>query len=481
MPSRHAVDEPVGLAPVVARLAARHRARLPLRRPARGRCRDADLPLLLAGEEARRGTRRSSATAPSRAWPGPEAANNASAAGTLVTLLALGIPTTATAAVMLSAFQRYDLQPGPQLLREHPRRGVGTAGQPADRQRDAAGAQPAAGARCGPGCCTLPRPYLYSGILFFSILGSYSVNQNPTDILVLVVLGLLGFLMRRYGLPVVPTVIGVILGPTSEGKLRQALQVSNGDWSTLWGHRLLDHHVRRDRRPAHAGGRAGRRGAACLRLGGRPRPRSASARRSRREPGASPASSPSSARNPPPGSGPRRTPSPAARRAAPGGDGHGAAVAHDEDALPAVQVADLVQHARHPAGDHREGLAPGDRRRVVARHPGAEDRPQRRPTRPRRCRRAPRRRTPAGPRGHHVDAQHRGRDLGGLHGPRQGAGPDPRDPLPAEPLTQAAGLGPPGGAERPAVVGDQVRLVVGLAVAGEEERVVHCRSLMSPR
>jgi putative tricarboxylic transport membrane protein len=41
--------------------------------------------------------------------------------------------------------------------------------------------------------------------------------------------------MRRYGLPVVPTVIGVILGPTSEGKLRQALQVSNGDWSTLWG------------------------------------------------------------------------------------------------------------------------------------------------------------------------------------------------------------------------------------------------------
>jgi putative tricarboxylic transport membrane protein len=81
----------------------------------------------------------------------------------------------------------------------------------------------------------LPRPYLYSGILFFSILGGYSVNQNPPDILILVVLGLLGFVMRRYGLPVVPTVIGVILGPTSEGKLRQALQVSNGDWSTLWG------------------------------------------------------------------------------------------------------------------------------------------------------------------------------------------------------------------------------------------------------
>lgn len=165
---------------------------------------------------------------------GPEAANNASAAGTLVTLLALGIPTTATAAVMLSAFQRYDLQPGPQLFENTP---------------DVVWALLASLligntmllvlnlplAPLWAKLLMLPRPYLYSGILFFSILGGYSVNQNPTDILVLVALGLLGFVMRRYGLPVVPTVIGVILGPTSEGKLRQALQVSNGDWSTLWG------------------------------------------------------------------------------------------------------------------------------------------------------------------------------------------------------------------------------------------------------
>jgi putative tricarboxylic transport membrane protein len=165
---------------------------------------------------------------------GPEAANNASAAGTLVTLLALGIPTTATAAVMLSAFQRYDLQPGPQLFENTP---------------DVVWALLASLlignvmllvlnlplAPLWAKLLRLPRPYLYSGILFFSILGGYSVNQNPTDILILVTLGLLGFVMRRYGLPVVPTVIGVILGPTSEGKLRQALQASNGDWSTLWG------------------------------------------------------------------------------------------------------------------------------------------------------------------------------------------------------------------------------------------------------
>lgn len=164
---------------------------------------------------------------------GPEAANNASAAGTLVTLLAVGIPTTATAAVMLSAFQRYDIQPGPLLF---------------ERTPDVVWALLASLlignlmllvlnlplAPLWARLLQLPRPYLYAGILFFSILGSYSVNQNPTDILILVVIGTLGFLMRRYGVPVVPAVIGVILGPTSEAKLRQALQVSNGEWSTLW-------------------------------------------------------------------------------------------------------------------------------------------------------------------------------------------------------------------------------------------------------
>jgi putative tricarboxylic transport membrane protein len=165
---------------------------------------------------------------------GPEAANNASAAGTMVTLLALGIPTTATAAIMLNAFQRYNLSPGPQLFDHNP---------------DVVWALLASLlignalllvlnlplAPVWAKLLQLPRPYLYAGILFFAILGSFSVNQNPTDVIILVILGLLGFVMRRYGLPVVPLIIGVILGPTSEANLRKALQVSNGDWTTLWG------------------------------------------------------------------------------------------------------------------------------------------------------------------------------------------------------------------------------------------------------
>ena len=61
----------------------------------------------------------------------------------------------------------------------------------------------------------IPRPYLYAGILFFATLGAYSVNLQAFDLGILLVLGLLGFLMRRFGLPVLPLVLGVILGPRS--------------------------------------------------------------------------------------------------------------------------------------------------------------------------------------------------------------------------------------------------------------------------
>ena len=80
---------------------------------------------------------------------GPEASNNASAAGTLVPMLALGLPVSATAAVMLAAFQTYGIQPGPLLFERGAPAGVGPDRQPVHRQRAAAGAQPAAGPAMG--------------------------------------------------------------------------------------------------------------------------------------------------------------------------------------------------------------------------------------------------------------------------------------------------------------------------------------------
>ena len=80
---------------------------------------------------------------------GPEAANNASAAGTLVPLLTLGLPTSATAAMMLAGFQQYGLNPGPLLFAEQAGSRLGPDRQPVHRQRHAAGAEPAAGRPVG--------------------------------------------------------------------------------------------------------------------------------------------------------------------------------------------------------------------------------------------------------------------------------------------------------------------------------------------
>ena len=81
----------------------------------------------------------------------------------------------------------------------------------------------------------IPRPYLYAGILFFASMGAYAVNSQPFDLFLLLGLGLLGFAMRRYGLPVLPLIVGVILGPLAEKQARRSLQLTGGDPSGLIG------------------------------------------------------------------------------------------------------------------------------------------------------------------------------------------------------------------------------------------------------
>ncbi|CAM5657878.1 hypothetical protein STENM327S_08982 [Streptomyces tendae] len=79
----------------------------------------------------------------------------------------------------------------------------------------------------------IPRPYLYAGIMFFAAVGAYAVGGEVVDLVILLVIGLIGFGMRRYGLPVLPAVIGVILGPNAEQQLRRALQISDGSVTGL--------------------------------------------------------------------------------------------------------------------------------------------------------------------------------------------------------------------------------------------------------
>ncbi|WP_433441103.1 tripartite tricarboxylate transporter permease [Nonomuraea sp. CA-141351] len=165
---------------------------------------------------------------------GPEAANNASAAGTLVPMLAIGLPTTATSAVMLAAFESYGIQPGPLLFERQPTL-VWTliASLFVGNLLLLILNLPLAPAWAR--LLRIPRPYLYAGILFFASMGAYAVNAQPFDLILLLLLGLLGFGMRRFGLPVLPLIVGVILGPRAELQGRRSLQLSGGDLSGLLG------------------------------------------------------------------------------------------------------------------------------------------------------------------------------------------------------------------------------------------------------
>jgi putative tricarboxylic transport membrane protein len=168
---------------------------------------------------------------------GPEAANNASAAGTLVPMLSLGLPTNATAAIMLAALTGFGIQPGPLLFEKEPQLVWGLiASLFIGNALLLLLNLPLAPAWAK--LLQIPRPYLYAGILFFASLGAYAVNLQSFDLVLLLVFGLVGFMMRRFGLPILPLIIGVIIGPRIERQLRTALAVAGGDVSTLWSEPL---------------------------------------------------------------------------------------------------------------------------------------------------------------------------------------------------------------------------------------------------
>jgi len=159
---------------------------------------------------------------------GPEAANNAAAAGVLVPLLTLGLPTSATAAVLLAAFQSYGLQPGPFLF---------------TNSGDLVWALiaslyignlmllvlnlPLVGLWVR--LLLIPRPYLYAGILTFAMVGIWGVATSWTDMAMMFGIGLMGYVMRVYDFPIAPVLIGLILGPMAETQLRRALAVGEGN------------------------------------------------------------------------------------------------------------------------------------------------------------------------------------------------------------------------------------------------------------
>ena len=159
---------------------------------------------------------------------GPEAANNASAAGALAPLLALGLPTSATAAMMLAGFQQFGIRPGPLLFDAKPEFVWGLiASLYIGNVMLLILNLPLIGIWVR--VLKIPRPWLFGGILCFSVLGGYTLNSNTVDVAILLVAGLGGFAMRVLNVPVVPCLLGLILGPMLELQVRKAMMISLGD------------------------------------------------------------------------------------------------------------------------------------------------------------------------------------------------------------------------------------------------------------
>ncbi len=162
----------------------------------------------------------------------PESANNAADQTSFIPTLALGIPGSATMALMLGALMIHGIAPGPQLMTDQPSLFWGLVmsfwignvllvilNVPL----------------IGLWVRLLMVPYklLFPAVLMFICIGTYSVNNSAFDVLLVVVFGAIGYGMRVLGFPAAPMLLGFVLGPMMEEHFRRAMLLSRGDFSTF--------------------------------------------------------------------------------------------------------------------------------------------------------------------------------------------------------------------------------------------------------
>ncbi len=164
---------------------------------------------------------------------GSEAANNAATGGAMVPTLALGIPGSPTAAVILAGLMVHGLRPGPAMFTEQAEFafaifwsmmlvnvlffGIGLAG-----------------ARIFARVTLIPTRVLWPCVFVFSVVGAYSLDQSMLDVWIALAAGVIGFFMRRYGFSVVPLAIGLILGEMLETRLGQSMVMLDEKWWLLF-------------------------------------------------------------------------------------------------------------------------------------------------------------------------------------------------------------------------------------------------------
>ncbi|WP_422367831.1 tripartite tricarboxylate transporter permease [Pelagibius sp.] len=163
-----------------------------------------------------------------------EASNNAVTGGALVPTLALGIPGDGGTVVLLGALLIQGLVPGVQLFQNNPEIMIGAfiVILIANLLMVVFGAIGARGFRRVMG---LPEPLLMGWVVLMSVVGAFAVRGNPIDVVVAVLAGLFGVVMRLAGVPVAPIVIGMALGKTLEQSLRQGLMLNDGSFLAFFG------------------------------------------------------------------------------------------------------------------------------------------------------------------------------------------------------------------------------------------------------
>jgi putative tricarboxylic transport membrane protein len=160
----------------------------------------------------------------------PESANNVVTATALVPLLSLGIPGSNSAAILLGGFLIHGLQPGPMLFQKAPEVVYGLYGG----LFIANIAMLLIGLVILTPCMWLvnrPKPYLIAFILALVMAGVFAIHQSLFDCGLVLVIGLLGYVMRLLNLPVLPMVLGMVLGYMVESNYRRSLLISGGDHS----------------------------------------------------------------------------------------------------------------------------------------------------------------------------------------------------------------------------------------------------------
>ncbi len=162
----------------------------------------------------------------------PEAGNNAAAGGALIPMLTLGVPGSGTTAVLLAMLMALGVTPGPLLFAQKPDVvwGLVAALFVANLVLLALNL-PLVGLFVR--LLALPSWILMPTVLLVAFLGVYSISNNAFDLLLMIAFGILGYLLRKLEVPLVPVILGILLGNEMEDNLRRALLIANGDWSIL--------------------------------------------------------------------------------------------------------------------------------------------------------------------------------------------------------------------------------------------------------